>query len=415
MTIPSRAERLADTVRMRRTATGLLVLMTLVFVAATIAERTNDWVVWIRVAAEASMVGALADWFAVVALFRHPLGIPIPHTAIIPRRKEQIGRALGTFVQESFLNRANVIERVRNAGIASRVGTWLEDPAHVDQMGHQVSEALAAIVASLDDDELGAALAETVGDRLAAVQFAPLAARAISAATAEGRHQDLVAAFMPEVTRALDENRAALLEAVEASSPWWIPRAVDEAVLDRAVEVARRFLADVAADRGHPLRDHIDRVTSEMIARLQDDPVLIERGEQLKREVLAHEAVQTYLTGLWNDTKKVILSQAGDPVSPLRRRVEASIVGFGVSLRTDVELQERLDTWLERIAGEVVDRFQGEISELVTSTVDRWDAVETTEQLEMLLGRDLQYIRINGTVVGGLAGLVIHGVYRLLA
>lgn len=415
MTIPSRTDRLADMTRMRRVATGLLVLMSVVFVVATILERDHEWATWVRVTAEASMVGALADWFAVVALFRHPLGIPIPHTAIIPKRKDQIGLALGRFVQESFLTRDNVVERVRAAQLGTRMGVWLEDPAHVAQVGHQVTEGLAAVVASLDDAELGAAIADTVRERIGAIQFAPLASRALAAATADGRHQDLVDAFMPEISNAIEENRAELLEAVMQSSPWWVPKAVDQAVLERAITVAHRFIADVAGRRDHPLREHIDRVAADMVVRLREDPVLLARGEDLKRDILAHDAVQTYLTGLWEGTKQSILIQADDPASGLRRRVESSIAGMARSLRTDPELRARVEEWLERMAGELVDRFQDEFSELVKATVDRWDATETGEQLEMLLGRDLQFVRINGTVVGGLAGLAIYSVARLIA
>ncbi len=415
MTTLTRTERLADLARMRRIATGLLVLMTVVFITATILERDHGWATWVRVTAEASMIGALADWFAVVALFRHPLGIPIPHTAIIPKRKDQIGRALGTFVQESFLTRENVVERVRSASLAERFGTWLEDPANVAQVGHQVAEGLAAITASLDDEQLGEAIADTVRERLGALQFAPMASRALAAATADGRHQDLVDAFMPEVSRAIEENRAELLEAVSQSSPWWVPRAVDEAVLDRAITVAHRFITDVGRRRDHPLRGRIDELTAELVVRLRDDPVLIAKGEEVKSEILANEAVQTYLTGLWDGTKRSILDQAGDPESALRRRVESSIAGIGRSLRTDPELRARVEDWLERIVGELVDRFQDEFSELVRTTVDRWDAAETGEQLEMLLGRDLQFIRINGTVVGGIAGLLIYTAGQLIA
>ena len=397
----------------RRMATGLLIAMTVVFVVASIFESRYPWVVWIRVTAEASMVGALADWFAVTALFRHPMGIPIPHTAIIPNRKDQIGRALGRFVQTSFLTRENVVARVRHADFGSRVAAWLEDPANVSQVGRQVTEGIAAVVASLDDDELSPAVREVVVDRLRSLHFAPLASRALAAATAEGRHQDLVNAFLPAVGRALDQNRAGLMDAIVASSPWWIPRAIDETVLDKAMEVAHRFVDDVVADRSHPFRSHVDHVAAEMVERLQDDPELIARGEELKDELLANPAITRYLDGLWDGTKQSLVAQADEPDSPLRRRVETAISGLGRSLRTDPELRNRVDVWLERIVGELVDRFEGEISELVTTTVDRWDATETSQRLEELIGRDLQFIRINGTVVGGIAGLVIYSISRL--
>ncbi len=399
----------------KRLATGMLIAMTVAFIVAGIAERTYPGVVWVRVTAEAAMVGALADWFAVTALFRHPLGIPIPHTAIIPNRKDQIGRALGRFVQQSFLTKENVVERVRHAQLGERIGSWLEDRAHVRQVSQQVTDGIAAIVASLDDDQLTPAVREIVLERVRGIKLAPLAARAMAAATAEGRHQELVDVFLPALGRALEENRAELLDAVIKTSPWWVPRPVDEAVLEKALDVSHNFIGDVASRHDHPFRLRVDSFVSEFAARLQEDPDLIARGEELKEELLANDAVQRYLDGLWESTKQSLLVQADEPDSALRSRVESSISQFGESMRTDPEMRERIEVWLERIIGEVVDRFEGEISELVMSTVEKWDAEETSARLEELIGRDLQFIRINGTVVGGLAGLVIYAVSRLWA
>ncbi len=400
---------------MKRVATGLLVAMTVIFVVATILERNHEWATLIRVTAEASMVGALADWFAVTALFRHPLGIPIPHTAIIPRRKNQIGRALGGFVQTSFLTRENLTERVRNARLSDRLGAWLDDPVNVGQATRQVTEGIAGLVSSLDDDQLGPALQEMAIDRIRSLDLAPLASIALSGATSDGRHQDLVDALLPVAHQALETNRGALSAAVQRTSPRWLPGALDDRMLQRALDAAHQFLDDVAADRDHPFRAHVDTMATRMVERLRTDPALAARGEALKEELLAHPATQRYLAGIWESAKESIIDQAGDPRSALRSRVSAAITGFGESLRTDPVLRDRIDTWAERIAGELADRFQGEISDLVTSTVDRWDAQETSQRLEDLIGRDLQFIRINGTVVGGLAGLAIYLVSRLFA
>jgi uncharacterized membrane-anchored protein YjiN (DUF445 family) len=399
----------------RRFATGMLLVVTAVFVGASLLERSNESWVWVRVTAEAAMVGALADWFAVTALFRHPLGIPIPHTAIIPSRKDQLGEVLGRFVQESFLTRDNVVERVRKADPAARIGAWLEDPAHVHHVSGQVTEGLAAVVASLDDEQLSPAVREVVMDRVRGVALAPMAARALRAATADGRHQELVDAFLPAVGEALDVNHDALLDAMVETSPRWVPRAVDEVVLGKGLEVAHAFIRDVSARSDHPLRAHVDQLAADWAKRLEEDPELIARGEELKEELLENPAVQSYLDGLWESTKTSLLSQSDDPSSALRERVEQSIDGFGASLRTDPEMRRRLEVWLERIVGELVERFESEITDLVQTTVERWDAEETSARLEELIGRDLQFIRINGTVVGGLAGLVIYAVSRLWA
>jgi len=401
--------------RVKRVATLLLVLMTIIFVIATLIERSVPWFGFVRATAEAAMIGALADWFAVTALFRYPLGIKIPHTAVIPNRKDQIGRALGTFVQTNFLTPQNIIDRIAAAEPAQHLGRWLEDPQHVSEVGRQASEGMAAVVASLDDDELGPALAELVVERLNSVEVAPLAARAVTAATKEGRHQDLVDAALPYVISAIETNKRALLDAIAATSPWWVPRSVDEVVMQKAVEVVERFLGDVQRDRSHAFRDHINTLAESLSDRLANDPDMAVRANELREEILDNPGVRTYLDGLWEGTKESMLAQADDPESQLRQRIESAITDFGLSLRTDPELRRRLDTWFERIVSEVVLRFEGEISSLVTSTVDRWDATETSNQLEALIGRDLQYIRISGTVVGGMAGLAIYTVLRLIA
>ncbi len=401
--------------RIRRVATLLLVAMTGVFIVATIIERTTPWVGFIRATAEAAMVGALADWFAVTALFRYPLGIKIPHTAIIPNRKDQIGRALGTFVQNNFLTTENITERIAAAEPSRHLAGWLAEPGHVTEVSRQIAEGLAAFVASLDDEELAPALAEVVSERISTVEVAPLASRALTTATKEGRHQELVDAALPYVIAAIENNKHALLDAIAATSPWWVPRSVDEVVMEKAIEVIERFLGDVRRDRHHQFRLHINTLTESLADKLANDPAMAVKADALRDEILSNPGVRTYLDGLWEGTKASILEQADEPRSALRMRIESAVANFGASLRHDAELRRRLDTWFIRIVSEVIGRFEDDISHLVTSTVDRWDATETSNQLEALIGRDLQYIRISGTVVGGTAGLVIYTLSRFIA
>jgi uncharacterized membrane-anchored protein YjiN (DUF445 family) len=398
---------------MKRRATGALVAVTAVFLATLPFDGTTAE--YVRAAAEASMVGGLADWFAVTALFRHPLGLPIPHTAVIPERKDQFGLTLGEFVQRNFLSSETIAERVGTARVAERAAAWLADPRHAEDVAARVADAAAWGIDLVEDDDVHVALESVLRRQAEATNLAPLAGRALRALTATDRHQEVLGAAFTALDRFLEDNRETLRTRYHRESPWWIPGAVDDRIFDRLVDGARHVLGEVAADPDHELRKELDRRLRDLADQLEHSPELRERGEQLKAELLASPQVRAWTRSVWEDAKAALRDQAHDADSEVRRRLAATVAGVGRRLQEDAALRTAVEGVAERGARYVAEHFHDEITGLVTSTVERWDANETSSKLELLLGRDLQFIRINGTVVGGVAGLAIHAVADLLA
>jgi uncharacterized membrane-anchored protein YjiN (DUF445 family) len=408
-------ERRRQLAAMRRRATALLVAMTVVFVVARMAEDEGaTWVGYVRATAEAAMVGGLADWFAVTALFRHPLGVPIPHTAIVPARKDQIGRSLGQFLQANFLSGPIVEERVLASSPGARLAEWLARPGSPATVARHLADALVALSGALRDDEVQGAIEDLVVTRLRDTPVAPIAGRFLGAATAEGRHHELVDAALRGLDKYLIDEREVLRGRFGQESPWWVPESIDDRMFEKLHGGLRGFIREVVDDPRHELRDHLDARLAELATRLRDDPALIARGEELKAELLEHPELRAWTASLWSDAKVSLALQAADPDSPLRVRLERAVEGFGERLAEDPALQAKIDAGLSRFAGYVLDEYAGTLSEIIESTVERWDPGVVTDQLELLLGRDLQFIRINGTLVGGLIGLFLHTVSQQL-
>jgi uncharacterized membrane-anchored protein YjiN (DUF445 family) len=411
---PADAERRSALRRMKLFATGLLVFVTAMFLLFRWIEETHGWAGFVRAFAEAAMVGALADWFAVTALFRYPLGIPIPHTAIIPHRKDQIGRSLGEFVQENFLTEEVLHERLAGAHFGARLGGWLGQEPNAQRAGESVSDALRGGLEVLDDRDVSGALESLVERRVREIPVAPLVGRAIDLAIEGGHHERLLDAVLKGLRGFLDDNRASFRERLETESPWWIPESIDDRIFEKIYSGIHRFVDDVEGHPEHDVRVTIDRRIADFARRLADDPELLAKGEELKAELLAHADVRAWLRSLWGEVKRATLDAAGKPDSELRVRIDHSLQAVGKRLAEDPELQAKVDDWVLRVAGYVVNHYKGEVADLIASTVEKWDARSTGERLELQVGRDLQFIRINGTIVGGLAGLVIYSVTRLL-
>jgi uncharacterized membrane-anchored protein YjiN (DUF445 family) len=405
--------RVRELRRMKALATGLLLLAAVVFVIARALEDERPWIGYVRAAAEAAMVGALADWFAVTALFRYPLGIPIPHTAIIPRRKDDIGRSLGEFVQGNFLTPEVVGERLGAAHISRRLGAWLVQPANAERAAEAAGDALSGVVEVLDDRDVQVAVGTAVERRIAATEVAPLLGKALDVAIEGGYHQRMLDGVMRGLAGFLDDNRASLRDRLDQESPWWVPEAIDDRVFNKIFTGVQHFLADVSSDPRHEVRRSIDVRVQALAGKLRSDPALIAKCESIKLELLAHPDVQGWLQSLWGEVKGSLLDAAGDPDSDLRRRIVAGFATAGARLGVDRELQAKVDGWIERLVLHVVEHYKGEVAGLISSTVERWDANETGRRIELQVGRDLQFIRINGTVVGGLAGLAIHTLSEL--
>lgn len=406
--------RAHDLRRMKRFATGLFVLAAVVFAVAHVLEPHHGWAGYVRAFAEASMVGAIADWFAVTALFRHPLGLPIPHTAIIPNRKDDIGRGLGSFVENNFLTPEVVEEKLRATSVAARLGTWLAMPENACKVGEQVGTVTRSLLATLRDADVQEAIERSISGRVRTTPAGPVLSRVLDLAVADGRHQQVLSAVLRRVVDVLGENRSILRSRLDQESPWWVPDPLDDRLFSKIFDGVTRFLSDVAADPNHELRVSFDDWIGELVEALASSPDMQQRAEDLKVELLEHPALRSWSVTVWADLKESLLRRTADPDSELRQRLEALLIEFGERLKDDDVLRAKVDDWIVGVAVHLVEQSRGEVGEFIATTVERWDPAESTERIELQVGRDLQFIRINGTVVGGLAGLVIYSVSRLL-
>jgi len=411
---PGDAERRRGLRRMKGVALALLLFAALVFVIAKSNEDSATWVGYVRAVAEAAMVGALADWFAVTALFRHPLGIPIPHTAIIRKRKDDIGRSLGEFVESNFLTAEVIDERLRGADIGRRAGEWLADPAHAERSAGAMADVLRGALEVLDDAEIQRGLEQVVQSRIDAVDAAPLLGRVLEATVEGGHHQRLLDSVLVSLGGFMQDNRNSFQQRIYQESPWWVPEGIDDKVLDKIYTAIGRFMNDISSSPNHEVRRTVDQRAREFATRLHDDPSLAAKGEELKAELLAHPEVRGWIDSLWGEAKRALLLASDDEQSELRQRVSQSLQQLGSRLATEPELQNKVDTWVSQAVAHLVANYRTEVSDIISSTVEKWDADATAEKIELQVGRDLQFIRINGTIVGGLAGFVIHAIGQLL-
>lgn len=407
---PTDRERRRSLQVMKGVALGALVIMAIVFVIAFVLQEQHPWLAYVRAAAEGGMVGALADWFAVTALFRHPLGIPIPHTAIIPRRKDEIGRSLGEFVETNFLEGRVVRAKLESTPIAATAGAWLRDPAHAETVGAEASTVAAGILRALSDDEVQDLISDLAREHLLDPQWAPTLGAWLSRVVEADAHRGAVDLGVDSIVTWLNANRDSFSGLVSRRLPSWVPSVAMRLVDDTVYHEAVKFAAAVQADPDHPARRAIDRYLERLADNLQHDPTTIGRLEDAKSSVFDSPRVRELAAEAWNTAKAGLLTALGDPGSGLRRRIVAALGEIGERLATDAALQERVDTRVADAAVFLVDRYRHDIASIITDTVEKWDPAETTEKIELMVGRDLQYIRLNGTIVGALAGLAIFSI-----
>ena len=395
---------------MKRRATGLLVAATIVFVVTHLLEPRYAWLGFLRAMAEAAMVGGLADWFAVTALFRHPMGIPIPHTAIVPQRKDRVGRTLGAFVQRNFLTREVIEGRLRSLRVAERLASWIADPANARTIARQTAIALSAGAQVLKDEDVQALIDHNLQQRIRRMQIAPITGRLLSVITENNRHQELLNEAIVLVARTVEDNHDLIRDRVERESPWWVPTAVDRKIYEKIVTSIERTLVEIRDDPEHPLRLRFDAALREFIERLQTSPETAARAEALKLELLDADAVRRFSGSLWMDAKAALLRVAENPDATAREggSIERALTAFGQAVLADPKLVAKVDDFITDIAVFLVARYQDDVADLIAHTVQNWDPEVTTQRIELAIGADLQYIRINGTLVGALAGLLIY-------
>jgi uncharacterized membrane-anchored protein YjiN (DUF445 family) len=411
---PADEQRLRALRRMKLLAVGLLVLMAAIFVVSFALQGRYPWLGYVRAASEGGMVGALADWFAVTALFRYPLGLRIPHTAIIPNRKDEIGASLGEFVETNFLSDDVVIGKLRSIDIAAGAGAWVSRPQNARRLVAEASTALRGVASLLDDDDMRDAIEAIARRHLIEPEWGPPLGRLGTRILSSGGHHEAVDLLLDRLDAWFASNPEALGAVVSGRLPSWVPSFVNRAVDDRAYTEVRRFLADVRADPTHKLRRALDDYLAERADRLQNDPVTIAKLEAAKGRAFDDPRVRELAGSIWQAARAAALDALADPDSELRRRAEAALVDIGARLASDPALGAKVNDWATDAAAHLVTTYRHDIAAVISDTVTSWDARETTEKIELQVGKDLQFIRINGTVVGALAGLAIFTVATAL-
>ncbi|AWB94451.1 DUF445 domain-containing protein [Agromyces badenianii] len=412
--VPTDAERLVALRRMKRVAAGLLLVAAVVFAVSFALQDEVPWLGYVRAAAEGAMVGAIADWFAVTALFRYPLGIRIPHTAIIPNRKDEIGASLGAFVENEFLSDEVVLGKLRSIGIARRLGGWLATPANAERLTAEASVAARGVLTLLGDDDVEDVIERLARRHLFEPEWAPAIGRVGARLVAADQQRAAVDVVLEKTEAWLEAHPEAFGSMISDRLPRWLPGFVDRLVDDRASREVLGLVRAVRTDDGHPLRVAIDRYLAELADALQHDPAMIARVETLKVELLESPRVREFAGEVWASVKSTLDTALADPTSELRAGLSSAVVEVGARLVADEGLAAKVDTWMTDAAAYVVRSYRHEIAGVITETVERWDPRETTEKLELQVGRDLQFIRINGTVVGALAGLAIFTIATAL-
>ncbi|WP_425256398.1 MULTISPECIES: DUF445 domain-containing protein [unclassified Pseudarthrobacter] len=407
-------EKAAALRRMKALALSLLLFMAVVFVVAFALQDTYPWLEYVRAAAEGGMVGALADWFAVTALFKYPMGIKIPHTAIIPRRKDQIGASLGEFVETNFLSEQVVQDKLASINIARKAGQWLSGPGGAERVAKEGAAVIRGAFKVLNDDDVQAVIEGMVRKHLLAPPWGPPVGRLAERIFAEGHHHALVDLLVDRAADWVRDNHQTVTRLVADRSPSWVPQFVDGIVADKVYLEVLKFAQAVQADQDHQVRKSIDTYLSTLAQDLQHDPAMIARAEHIKSQVLGDPEVRELASRTWSTVKNALLTAVEDPDSELTVRFKSAVRDFGTRLVDDVELAGKVNTWVGDAAGYLVRTYRSDIAGVITDTVARWDAEDTSRKIELQVGKDLQFIRINGTVVGSLAGLAIFTVAHLV-
>jgi len=395
---------------MKVVATGLLVLMAIAFIAARAFEPAYPWLGYVKAFAEAAMVGGLADWFAVTALFRHPLGLPIPHTAIIPRNKDRIGEALANFLRENFLIPSVVARRMQNIDVAGATGRFLQTPAgEGTRIRSGASRLIADIFESLDDERLGGIVKGAIAARIRRTEISPLLGHALASAINEDRHVPMLEAAIRWMARALDANEDLIRDMVHKKANWVLKLAgLDAKLADAIIDGLRKLTAEMSTDPAHPVRVKVEEALAQLANDLQTKAETRERVEAMKEQLLDNRSVSLWLDALWQKGREAVIRAARNPDAVLAGKLGEILKSMGSTLESDRRIRAAINQFARRAVVGAAASYGGQIVKLVSETIRGWDARTVTARLEAAVGRDLQYIRINGTLVGGLVGLVLH-------
>jgi uncharacterized membrane-anchored protein YjiN (DUF445 family) len=392
--------------RNRLIATALLGVMAVLFIVTTLAPQPGFVILLVRAIAEAALVGGLADWFAVTALFRQPLGLPIPHTAILPKNKDRIGEGLASFIERNFLSPDIVRAKLRSLDPARLVADWLSAPANADAVARRLVRVLPYLVSTIDDRDIRGFVGDAIGRRLAEMELAPLLGRAIAALTTNRFHEILLDRLLEFARQFLDDREGQIYVAAEAQRRrWWIPKAVNRQIAKAIIGGVKELISDLR-EPGSTRRKvllGIERLAEE----LTTSPVCSARVEEAKLRLLEDAEVKAWLGSVWGDFEQGLLADLASPRSRAEVAVGAAVLSLGRHLASDADMRRRVNRTVEPMALEVIPWRAG-LGHFIIEVVRQWDAGSFTNRLELVVGRDLQYIRMTGTLVGGLIGCLLY-------
>ncbi|GAB3702821.1 DUF445 domain-containing protein [Corynebacterium nasicanis] len=398
--------------------TGLLVVAAVIFLACSWWQNQPGgapvWVGYVRAGAEAGMVGGLADWFAVTALFRHPMRIPIPHTALIPKKKDQLGQALSEFVGENFLNAELITEKVSAANIPEKLGSWLARPANAEKVSREAGRLTANAIRAFDPRDAEMLIQSQLIDRFTEPQWGPPAGRLLADLLADGRTEPVVQEVVTWAHRKVLGMEETVVSLIDERMPQWAPKFAKDLVGARVYKELVGFTAAVANDPEHEARYAIRRFLGELAEDLQHDPTMIARIEGMKHDLLGSTPVRGAAAAIWANASVSLIEAAEDETSLLRTKITDLCITWGTNIQTDPQLRASLDRRITGAAAFLADNYAGEVTDIISETVERWDAAEASDKIELMVGKDLQFIRLNGTIVGALAGIAIYTVNHLL-
>lgn len=400
-------EQLAQLIKMRKFATGLLVLMAVIFVGAKLLQPTYGYLSFVGAFAEAAMVGGLADWFAVTALFRRPLGLPIPHTAIIPNNKDRIGESVANFLEHNFMTQDVLSEELKQVDFAGAVAKWLAIPVNSCAVSAQIVGGIPALFRMIEDNDVSNFMQNTMASALKNVKFAPVVAEIVSVLVADRRHQMLFDHLIGLAGKALEHNKPFIRQKIHEKSPRWMPRIVDEKLFERLLTESQNIL-DEMKDEHSEWRDSFQQAAEELIEKLRSSPEYEEKISAIIGQTLRHPLFRNYTEHVWLDLKERLLADAVSSNSQVAAQLDNALRTFGEGLLLDAAVQSKLNQWIRTFAAEAITDRRETIADLVKRVIRKWDAETVSRKFELYVGKDLQYIRINGTLVGGMVGLVLH-------
>jgi len=388
---------------MKRLALSLLILATLIYIAASMFEDQYIWVGFVASTAEAAM-----NWFAVTALFRHPFGIKIPHTAIIPNKKDVIAQQFGAFVQQNFLSEEVISSKIRSMDLSRRVAAWIVERENARAIAEQITAGLAGVVRVMNDEDIQTMIEKKVRDKIRDTSFAPMIGDLLSFITSGRRQQELFDSAVSFGLYLLEDSDRDIKAKVEQETPWWFPSSVDRAIYERIVRSVSRMLYEIQVDVLHPIRKRLVKTMNQFMEDLKHSPDIAKKEVAIKEDVLEQPAIRDFTASLWTDIKQTLLDQSENPDAELKQAIEDSVIKFGHTILEDEELSTKINGWAEDSGRYLIRTYGHEVADLISDTIDGWDPEATSERIELQIGKDLQFIRINGTVIGGLAGLLIH-------